>query len=124
QDYALATLADLQLVLLQISTGISMRRVPDAMRNVDHINLSPSGKSAVVHSSASNRMQVLSGLPDQPLVSWGTALAFLPGSVTALIVSDDARFVLAAFSHGETGSLFLLDRAGVRSVSVPGVVSS
>jgi hypothetical protein len=70
--------------------------LPGALPAADLVAFSPTGRSAVLFSAASRRLQVVTGLPDTPNVSQDLDAALLPGAPESLAVSDDGATVLLA----------------------------
>jgi hypothetical protein len=82
--------------------------LPGALPAADLVAFSPTGRSAVLFSAASRRVQVIGGLPDAPSITQDLDAALLPGLPDALAVSDDATAVLLASGR----SVHLLSPSG------------
>lgn len=108
QDYALATSAgDHRLRLVRMQDGSTVvRTLLDAMVSPDRIIPSASGRAAVVYSRATARLQVISGLPEAPVVSREFTTA---GLAVNLAVSDDGKSVLLVAGGQDAGSAWLLN---------------
>lgn len=100
QNYILATDAETGEVVSVTPAG-STNVVPGAAANPDRIAMSPSGSSAALWFNATNRAQIISGLPGSPSIREIDA-SFLTASPTAIAVSDDGIW-LAIGSLAATG---------------------
>jgi DNA-binding beta-propeller fold protein YncE len=123
QDYALAVTEDNSevVVISDLSGERSLSGAAGVYPGGDALALAPNGSSAVIYSFAMARLQVVGGLPSELLVNYEVDTTGM-GSLSAVAVADDAR-VLAAFSNGETGALYLFaaDRAPVLIATVGNV---
>lgn len=73
----------------------------------ERITFSANGASAVLWSPHSDRLQVISGMPERPEVKPAFSLPGLPGSVTAVAVTGDGTTLLVSVSDGvRKGSLY------------------
>jgi hypothetical protein len=68
--------------------------VADALEGVDSIVLSPSSSAAILRSSKNHRIQVLSGLPDTPVIEGEVSTSSLGDAVADPAVSDDGKEIL------------------------------
>jgi sugar lactone lactonase YvrE len=73
--------------------------VTGALRVADFVAFSPSGRSAVLLSSAVARLQVITGLPERPQILQDIDLASLPELPDGVAISDDAGSILLESSH-------------------------
>ena len=67
--------------------------VNGALPGADLIAFSPSGNVAALYFSATQRLQVISGLPVQPLVARDVVVSGLVASFRTIAISDDASLV-------------------------------
>lgn len=109
QDSALAVIAeDRQLVGLEFSRSELRLHSLDGVRpGAGRIVFSPNGKSAALYYAEDRSITVLAGLPANPAIVAYFDAATIPGTLTALALHDDHATLLAGFSEGEIGSLFL-----------------
>lgn len=97
QSRALAIAADTgALMLLTPATGVTAH-VNGAASGADRIVFSPSGTAAALWFSASDHIQVVSGLAAVPSVRDIDA-SFLGGAPAGLAVSDDGQWVAGAWA--------------------------
>jgi hypothetical protein len=126
QDYFLAVSQEDQGLLLGglDSNPPPLIPIPEARQGTEQIAISPSGSRAALYHGSAQRIQVIAGLPFQPTVAKDLDLSALPGTLTALAVSD-AGGVLVSLSVAGAGSLFFFDPQGeARYVLGVGHVSS
>jgi hypothetical protein len=103
QDYILASDAQTGQVL-QIVPGAasaSITAIPGASANPDQIVMSPSGSSAVLWFLATNRAEIISGLPASASIR-GIDASVLGAAPGAMAISDDGAW-LAASTLAATG---------------------
>jgi hypothetical protein len=107
RNYGLATAEpDGRVLLLRNVDGVlSADPLAAVGSGVSRVALSPAGSAAALYSEAARRIQVLTGLPDAPEVSWSLAIESPPG---AIAVSDDARAVLTSAAEGDRHGVYLL----------------
>jgi hypothetical protein len=110
QDFALAVTAeDKRIVAVGLgrpeSQVLFIEGVPP---DADKIVFGPNGKSAALYYRDDQRVLVLKGLPSAPSTVAAFDISTFEGSLTALALSPAGAAVLAGFSDGETGMLFLL----------------
>jgi hypothetical protein len=111
RDYALALLASGRaVVLLQNLSSTAGASVLDVAPGTARIAISPSGDAAVLYYAETARVQVLTGLPESPSVSWSLELSGVSGRLAALAVGDGGGAVLVA-SAGEPASVWLATQA-------------
>jgi hypothetical protein len=116
QSSALAIAADTgALMLLTPATGVTTH-VNGAASGANRIVFSPSGTAAALWFSASDHIQVVSGLAAAPTVRDIDA-SFLGGDPAGLAVSDDGQWVAGAWSSnvyalGPAGGASALPVAG------------
>ncbi len=99
RDYFLAlTSADaVPVVMLAGADGaLTETRIPDAAPGADGIRLSPGGSAALLVHSAEAWAEVVSGLPDAPVVARRIDFSATGFTPRLLVVSDDGRLALAA----------------------------
>ncbi len=97
------------LMLLTPATGVTAH-VNGAASGADRIVFSPSGTAAALWFSASDHIQVVSGLAAAPAVRDIDA-SFLGGDPAGLAVSDDGQWVAGAWSS----NVYAFGPAGVAS---------
>jgi hypothetical protein len=98
QDYALLESSSSGLASLLLN-GVSSGQVvpvPGALSSIDFVTFSPFGRSAVLASRASGRMQVITGLPLTPKLINDINPGLLPGFPDSVAVSDSGSSVLLA----------------------------
>lgn len=104
RDYVLALLGEDRIAtLLALRSRRPARTLPDVATGADRVYLSAEGSAAALYFAARNRLQIVSGLPDNPAVS---GEFFLTASPSAVALNDDASSVLVA--DAESGSVDLL----------------
>jgi hypothetical protein len=115
RGYALAlTDAGRHAVLVRDLKGSPWAAVIEVAPGADRLAVSPSGNSAALYYRDARRVEVITGLPDSPTVSWGLDAPDLSAGLAAMAVSDGGSAVLAA-TAGEPAPVFLLTRdAGSR----------
>jgi hypothetical protein len=121
QDYMIAIRAeDGQPVLRQlISEPYANTPIEGARRGDAVIAISPGGPSAALFYRDSRVLQVLHGLPENPVVAFELDTASLSGSsgqLTAFAVSDDASVALLGFA-GAGDSLWAVSATGSNFVT-------
>jgi hypothetical protein len=125
QDFALVERANSAPGILFLKGGAVDRLSPveGAMPSADWIAFSPAAGSALLFSAATNRLQVLTGLPDAPQVTLDLDAATLSEQPTTGAVSDDGSLVLVASAtsvyrvHGGSSQM-VLSTGGVLSLRV------
>jgi hypothetical protein len=81
--------------LLQFVDEGQARALTGALRKPDLLSLSPSGSTLVMFSANERKLQVFTGLPFEPKVSWETDVETLPpGAQFAVAVNDPGSSVL------------------------------
>jgi len=126
QDYALAKAEsepELALIRLEASPPV-LTRIPGALENPDRIIFSPAGTAALVCRNSDGAVQVLAGLPDEPVVAGRFTIVADSGAAAALAVSDDAQAILAGPIRGEV-TLFAADgnSRGVLPSAAPSAIA-
>ena len=115
QRRALAIAADTgALMLLTPATGVTAH-VNGAASGANRIVFSPSGTAAALWFSASDHIQVVSGLAAAPSVRDIDA-SFLGGAPAGLAVSDDGQWVAGAWSS----NIYAFGPAGASALPVAG----
>ena len=121
RDYVLAISNEGELLLVQdASRSPSVSRITGTWDELDRIGLSPTGSAAALIRG--DVIQLIAGLPEEPYVHRTVALPSVWGSLTAVAVSDDAQWTLAAFSA--SGAVYLLEDNAIRPIAVFGHVSA
>jgi len=88
-----------------LSANPYIQNLNDAITKLDRISLNESASTAVLYSAASNQLQFVSDLPDQPQLSAPISLNSIPGAVTALAVAARGQSALVAASDGTYGTV-------------------
>jgi len=98
RDFALAERGSGAPVVLHLSDGSvnNMTPVDGAMPSADWVAFSPGAAAAVLFSSTSARLQILTGLPDSPAVALDLDATTLPEQPLSAAVSDDGGTLLVA----------------------------
>jgi len=108
-------------VIVVQDSGLTVRPVDGALISPDRMILSPSATSAILYRRDAARLQIVTGLPEAPVVAREIALDD-SGSAHALAVSDDGA--LALYAAG-AGPLWLFDSNGGRAqLSLPAAVAA
>lgn len=113
RNYALVLSADdgrLRLVELG-GEGVVVRMLEDTLPAAERIVLSPTGAAAVLYNASAGRLQVITGLPNAPMMSREVPTAELGDGTVNPAVSDDGQAVL--FLAG--GRVWLLGPDGGRA---------
>jgi hypothetical protein len=74
--------------------------IAGAMSHPDAYAFSPRGQSAALYSSAASQIEIITGLPANPVLKQTIPLQ-PPGAIVKMAVSDDASVLLAQDSTGE-----------------------
>lgn len=120
QQYAFAKrtgLGELGMLALNEVNGVGdFQSISGGLANADRVAFSPRGSSAVLYAGASQRLQVITGLPaDARIASEIDGSAF--PSPASIAVSDDGALVLAGFLNGGNGFVLqILNGAGTQTV--------
>jgi hypothetical protein len=95
QDFALAVSAgDHGVSIIRFDAGTSVLPLPSGMSSPDRMVFSPSGSASVLYRQDSSRIQILTGLPDTPVIR-DLSTAGL-NSPAALAITDDGNLALLA----------------------------
>jgi hypothetical protein len=79
----------------------------------ERITFSANGASAVLWNPQSDRFRVISGMPERPELKTPFSIPGLPGSMTAVAVTDDGTALLVSVSDGERkGGLYRVSTDG------------
>lgn len=102
QDYALAEAnGEPGLLVVRLDpASFSRQPVPQALTGAERIVFSPGGTSVALYDRSAGRIQVLTGMPAEPVVSAEVDLAGIAGAPATLAVSDDGQVILVADSEG------------------------
>jgi hypothetical protein len=123
QDYALGIAADSgEVFLLPFEGGISAARAIGSV--ADQLALSPGGRSAVLYSATSRSLTVITGLPGATRIASTLDMMNLPGSVSALAVSDEGSSVLVAVRAEHGSDMYLAAGSGVEHLGPAGDIAS
>lgn len=119
QDYALVLTGNSRDVqLLRLSSGsASLAPIAGVVSAPDRISLSPTGSAAALYCQTTGTVQIVTGLPDAPVLAWEIAVAAGGQQVTALAISDDGR-VLAAGLDGAAALLLWTPDGSTASVQL------
>ncbi len=83
-------------------------QVSGALPGADLISFSSSGDAAVLYFAATQRLQLISGLPIQPVLAEDVVASGLDAPFRTIAVSDDASLVVG----GTTDSVFVVAASG------------
>jgi len=111
QDYALGVV-EKSNELIQISglsSSVSRRLLAPGPQTIDLLRLSPSTTAAALYHASTKTIQIISGLPRRPVAGKELDISTLPGSPSAVAISDDARFVVAVVNSRRSAETFLID---------------
>ncbi len=97
-------------------SGQGLEPVEGAMAAADWVAFSPGAAAAALYSAAAGRLQVLTGLPDAPVVSRDLTAGGTPEQLVAAAVSDDGAILLAA-SHS---AVYLIAPGGAPQMVLSG----
>ena len=117
QDYALILSGDNREVrLLQLRPeGAVTGVIEGAAMAPDRMFLSPAGSAAALYRKATGTAQILTGLPDSPVLAREVAVAGAGQDATTLAISDDGRILLSA----DDNQAVLVTSADGATVSIP-----
>ncbi len=99
QQYVLAETEAPQAVTVVAFSGLSPGApgvVNGALPGADLVSFSPSGNVAVLYFSAAQRIQVISGLPVQPVLARDVVVSGSAAPFRTIAVSDDASLLVGA----------------------------
>jgi hypothetical protein len=126
-DYVLAVTAEGEAAVLRIGGGRLARRLIEGVAvGAVRIALSPEGRAAALFYDGfeTGRVQVVTGLPDQPALAGTLVMSEPPGALEALAVSDGG-LVLAALAGAEGSTISLMTVEGeIRVIASAGQVSA
>lgn len=124
-DYALAVSEDTGKLLLitHLSSVPEVSPITSVAEGAKLFALSPDGSSAAVYSPGASLLQIIGGLPLDPVVRFEVETKSMR-QITAIGINTNGQ-VLAADSDGNSGSLYLVGPDGVRRfIQTVGNVSS
>jgi len=118
RDFAWVERGDAAPAVLTLSGGSvdGVAPVVGALAGADWVAFSPGAAAAVLYSSSSGRLQVLTGLPSAPQVSLDLDASVLPAVPAAAAVSDDGSVLLVA----SPGAVYLVPPGGAAQIVVSG----
>jgi hypothetical protein len=112
-----------EVLILDLQPAARTARTLTALpTGADQVAVSPTGTAMAFYFRTSNRLQMVSGLPDSPEVSSGIDLAVHLGLLSSLAISDDGRTVLAAFTEGGAGAVYVVTEEEKRVIAQAGDV--
>lgn len=117
-DYALGITRD-RLAIVEIrhlAGAVSVHQVLRHASPIDAVLISRNGTTAALYRRRPNTYQILAHLPDAPAAGAELELPASHGPLTALAVRSERPEVLAGFSNGESGAIYLLDSRGSRRI--------
>src|SRR5688572_29621188 len=98
--------ADHQVRVMLLGPGApSVKGVEGTNVSPDRIVLSPSGTAAILQFVKSARLQIITGLPESPVVSREISTSGLGDSIAELAISDDGNRLLL-----NAGEIWMLDQ--------------
>jgi hypothetical protein len=109
KDFALAVSANTgEVILIRSLSGTeSVSYLPGIYTGGTVIAISPDESVAAIYSSSARRIQVIRGLPSDPVIEFEADTSGMPGqSLTSMAISSLGN-VMAGFSDGTSGSLQL-----------------
>lgn len=128
RDFGIAVTPDSDLLQISNLNATAVTRLlATGVLPEDTVRLSPSGTAAAIFRSAAARLQIYTGLPEEPALVIDADVSSLRGSLTALAASDDGAVALAGMADNENqnASVQLLDAAGnIRQLMALGRPSS
>jgi hypothetical protein len=83
-----------------------MQSIPGAFVEIDRIEFSPAGTTALLYSESRQRVQVITHLPESSQVTHELDLSSLSLPVVSLAVADSGALILAGVSDGERGEIY------------------
>jgi hypothetical protein len=119
QKYAIVKRADaaLGLIAFPSATPAALAEMPGGSSSADIIAFSPSGNAAAIYSVVDRRLQIFTGLPDEPRLIRDLALNSLPEEPFTFAIADTGRSLVAAsttyalYRIIDGGTFEYLDRA-------------
>jgi hypothetical protein len=111
QAYVLAETATPEGVAVVSFSGLSPGTpalITDALPGADLVSFSPSGSAALLYFASTQRLQVISGLPAQPVLAADVIVSGSPTPFRTMAVSDDASVFLGATAE----SVFVVATSG------------
>jgi hypothetical protein len=114
--YAIAVEAESGTALLLVSGGT--KPLPGVEAGARRIAVSPRGTSAVLYFPTTGKAQVVSGLPDRPVLMREVTLDSAP---TVLAISDDAATLAAVFQDADEQVLYTSGAPMLRSRHITAV---
>lgn len=102
QDYALAEAASEPglLVVRLDPEPLSRQPIPQALTGAQRTVFSPRGTAVALYDPGAGRIQVLTGMPAEPVVSAEVDVGGIAGAPATLAISDDGQVILLADSEG------------------------
>lgn len=102
-----------QVVLLEWSGAApALRAIDAAIPRPDRIVLSAAATAAALYHRDTASVEIVTGLPQAPVVSGAIDVSAIAGSPEVLAASDDGSAVLVAAQGAEAASLFFLTTSG------------
>src|SRR5262249_18120654 len=100
QDYALAVRSDDgSIVIATLRTDPpTLISVAGTRSNPSVLAISPAGGSAAVYDSVSGSLQIVGHLPESPEVMQEFDLSGMPGTASAVALSDDGAVAVVSFT--------------------------
>lgn len=115
QQFALAAAGREGVVTLFHLDNLKTSEISQSLQKApDQIVLSAGCRAAVIYSARANRVQILTGLPANPVVA-ADLIPNLPAAASSLAVSDDGQLVIAAVPHQ---SVYVIPASSGRAVSL------
>lgn len=127
QDYAILLAGDNREVKLLplLPANSSASSIDGVLPAPDRIVFSPLGSAIALYRIHDALFQIITGLPDSPVVAQEIPASNLGGDLTSLAISDDGQQVLAAVANNDSGSSILFASDGVpRQLPVSGHISA
>jgi hypothetical protein len=113
---------DHRVRVVRLGTSASAPALVDGAEvSPDRMILSPAGSAAMLYSVKPGRIQVVTGLPDAPVISREISTSGLVGAVMELAISDDGQRSLLVVEHGGASSLWMVEEnTGLYSIPLSG----
>jgi hypothetical protein len=123
RGFAIAVSAeDHRIRVVRLGTSANTTVLVDgAEASPDRMILSPAGSAAMLYSVKAGRIQVVTGLPDAPVISREISTTGLVGEVLDLAISDDGQRSLLGVEYEDAGSLWMAEEnTGLYAVPLSG----
>jgi hypothetical protein len=96
------------ILVRSLKSTPAVQPLDGALAGVNVIAVNDAGTAAVVYSAASNQLQFLTGLPDNPQASTPLSLSSLPGGVLSLAIAASGTSAVVGVSDGTYGGVYAI----------------